>query len=159
MNTPEAVPVKFQKKHRLVKLLILLLILAGLGGLAWKIVEDKVKTKFMATSEYQAVFLTNGQVYFGKLEIDNHWLELEDIYYLQVTDDLQPASGNNPDGTPQTPVSPANDQSKIQLVKLGAELHGPQDKMFISSDMVIFWENMKDDSKVVQSIKDYKSKR
>jgi hypothetical protein len=43
-------------------------------------------------------------------------------------------------------------------VKLGSELHGPQDAMFIDSDKVMFWENMKDDSKVVQAIHQHKNK-
>lgn len=36
-------------------------------------------------SQYQAVFLTNGQVYFGKISHANsQYVNLTDIYYLQV---------------------------------------------------------------------------
>ncbi len=39
-----------------------------------------------ASSGYQAVFLTNGQVYFGKLSSTAaSYATLKDIYYLQVT--------------------------------------------------------------------------
>ena len=39
-----------------------------------------------ATSGYQAVFLANGQVYFGKLSgMTASYSTLKDIYYLQVT--------------------------------------------------------------------------
>jgi hypothetical protein len=37
-------------------------------------------------SGYQAVFLSNGQVYFGKIENpSSDYVTLKDIYYLQVT--------------------------------------------------------------------------
>jgi hypothetical protein len=111
------------------------------------------------TSTYQAVFLTNGQVYFGKIADRSDWIELSDIYYLQVTQNLQAAATGDQakDATPTTGTTDKN-QSNIQLVKLGSELHGPKDIMHIQRDKVLFWEDMKDDSKVVTAIKQYKSK-
>jgi hypothetical protein len=38
-------------------------------------------------------------------------------------------------------------------VKLGNEIHGPEQEMQISSSQVIFWENLKNDGKVVDAIK------
>ncbi len=105
-------------------------------------------TTFPATSgdSYQAVFLTNGQVYFGNLrEANREYLVLEDIYYLQVSQNLQPAEGE-----PQTDIT---------LVKLGNELHGPEDTMYIPKGQVIFWENMKADSAVVQVINQLKEQQ
>jgi hypothetical protein len=99
--------------------------------------------------QFQAVFLTNGQVYFGKLADLNHkYVTLTDIYYLQVQQtngSLQNASGN------------ANSDSSVSLAKLGSELHGPEDKMSVSSEQVLFWENLKNDSKVVQAIHKYQN--
>jgi hypothetical protein len=111
------------------------------------------------SSTYQAVFLSNGQVYFGKLEEQGNWIELTDIYYLQVTQNLQAASTADQakTATPTTD-STSTTQPNIQLVKLGSELHGPKDAMHIERDKVLFWEDMKDDSKVVAAIKQYKSK-
>ena len=109
------------------------------------------------TSTYQAVFLTNGQVYFGKLTDDGgNWISLSDIYYLQVTQNLQAATGN--ENAAPTSTGTANPASNIQLVKLGSELHGPKDTMHIERDKVLFWEDMKDDSKVVAAIHQYQSK-
>lgn len=103
-----------------------------------------------ATSEYQAVFLTNGQVYFGKLEKSSKdHVVLTDIYYLQVTQ--PPLQGSQQQG------QQAQSQPQIQLVKLGNELHGPEDKMFISREHVLFYENIKTEGKVAQAIKDYKN--
>ncbi len=94
--------------------------------------------------KYQAVFLNNGQVYFGNIKsIGNKSLNLANIYYLQT-------SGNT-DAAAQT-----QSNANVSLVKLGCELHSPYDQMFINSDQVIFWENLKDTGQVVKAIKDYK---
>ena len=96
--------------------------------------------------EYQAVFLTNDQVYFGKLQnATGDYLELTDIYYLQVDSEIQ--SGEEADA--------AATDSNVQLIKLGNELHGPQDEMQISAQQVLFWENLKTDSRVSEAINNY----
>lgn len=102
-------------------------------------------------SDYSAVFLTNGQVYFGKLtELNSDEVVIVDIFYLQVNqqEGLQPsnASTNNA-------ASP-----EISLVKLGNELHGPNDRMRINRSQVLFTESLKDDSKVVKAVEDFKAK-
>jgi ABC-type proline/glycine betaine transport system ATPase subunit len=98
--------------------------------------------------QYQAVFLTNGQVYFGKLKNpDSAYVKLTDIYYLQVQQTVQPDQQKED----------ANKQPNVSLAKLGSELHGPEDTMYISRDQILFWENLKDDGKVTQAIKDYQS--
>jgi hypothetical protein len=109
--------------------------LAGWIWLAW------------TTEGYQAVFLDNGQVYFGKLSHSGRWLKLSDIFYLQ-TQSLQQNSGTGDSGA----------DSDVQLIKLGSELHGPEDIMYIKRDHVLFWENLEDDSKVVDAINKYNSK-
>jgi len=98
-------------------------------------------------SGYQAVFLTNGQVYFGKISgSDKDYVTLKNIYYLQVGP--QQGSGTAATGTAQQSVS---------LVKLGQELHGPADEMYISRPQILFYEDLKTDSKVVQAIKSYQA--
>lgn len=100
--------------------------------------------------KYQAVFFTNGQVYFGKLKpLNDENMQLTDIYYLQT----KSTTGN--DANPQ---QTSNDQSDVQLIKLGDEIHGPEDKMIISKDQVLFYENLKTDGKVAQSIASFKKK-
>ena len=99
-------------------------------------------------SGYQAVFLSNGQVYFGHLKnIETKNPTLTDIYYIQSSQQ-NPQSGNNQTQQPQ-----------LSLVKLGNELHGPEDVMAIKSDQILFWENLKDDGKVVQAIHDAQKKK
>lgn len=94
-------------------------------------------------SRYQAVFLTNNQVYFGKLtDVNKNFLVLNDVFYVE---------------TPQGQGTDTN-ASNYTLRKLGSnELHAPEDKMVINRDQVTFWENIKDSSQVVSKIKEYKA--
>jgi hypothetical protein len=93
-------------------------------------------------SAYQAVFLSNGQVYFGSIsKMDKDFITIKDVYYLQAVQSLQGSTAQN---------------QPFSLVKLGKELHGPTDTMYINRSQVLFYENMKDDSSVVKSINDYK---
>jgi len=124
----------------------LLLILVAIAVLVCYFFGAQISMS-MKTEGYQAVFLTSGQVYFGKLEASGSWLKLTDIYYLQTSLPLQTTNSN-------TPLADAN--QNIQLVKLGNELHGPTDAMYIGHKEVLFWENIKDDSKVVDAISKYK---
>lgn len=96
---------------------------------------------------YQAVFLTNNQVYFGKLEIGKKQYILKDVYYLQSDIPLQ-SQGRKEKFVNQT-----------TLIKLGDDLHGPEDSMYISKDHLLFWENLKADSQLLQSIKTHKAQR
>ena len=91
------------------------------------------------SDEWQAVFLTNDQVYFGKLEeYDEGYLVLTDVYYLRTAADLQTAE--------------SNPNSNLNLIKLGGEVHGPEDAIFIPKSSVLYFENMKKTSRVVESI-------
>lgn len=101
---------------------------------------------------YQAVFLTNGQVYFGKINSHNStYLELVDIYYLQVKPVLQQGDEGNDNAN----KNPQEQKTELSLVKLGNELHGPMDRMMINKDQVVFVEDLKDDSTVTDAIKRY----
>jgi hypothetical protein len=106
-------------------------------------IESNVKT-----DQYQAVFLNGGQVYFGKMiDVDRSTVAMKDIYYLRVN---QNASAVQPESATQA-------QPDISLAKLGKELHGPEDVMFINKDQVLFWENLTNDGAVVKAIKEYQA--
>lgn len=95
---------------------------------------------------YQAVFLNNGQVYFGKIaDISGKTVDLRGIYYLQTSN----ASGSTTD---------TNSAPNVSLVKLGCELHAPTDRMIINTSQVLFWENITDNGKVAAAIKEYQTK-
>ena len=136
--------------------LIVILVVVIVGG--WMLVKrtnvfgDNVVMKDSGSgiSDYSAVFLTNGQVYFGKIYQDNSQeVDLQNIYYLQVNS----ANSSLQDGSKATPSPSASPD--ISLVKLGNELHGPNDRMLINKSQVLFTESLKSDSKVVQAINNY----
>jgi hypothetical protein len=104
------------------------------------------EARFIDDSKMQAVFLNGGQVYFGKIEdLSNRYMRVSNIYYLRVNQTVQPnQQGNN--------QAAAND---ISLVKLGCELHGPQDEMLINREQVVFWENLKGDGQVAKAVDEY----
>jgi hypothetical protein len=84
---------------------------------------------------YQAVFLTNGSTYFGKLqELGSDWFVLTDVFYLSVSD-----------------------QGGTQLIKRGSEPQGPREPMIIPRGQILFIENLRDDSDIVTAIKKFKS--
>ena len=125
----------------LATLVLVYMVIGGSKGL-----DNAVKK-----GKYQAVFLNSqdGQVYFGKLAAYNQqYYRLTDIFYVRVENKIQP------EGQQQATNTAA--QQSISLAKLGNELHGPEDEMFISKDKVLFWENLKDDGQVVKAITEYK---
>ena len=99
--------------------------------------------------KHQAVFIDNGQVYFGKVKnITKDYVDLRGIYYLNVNQQVQPDQKNS-NGQAQAT------QSSVSLVKLGCELHGPVDQMIINREHVTFWENLKTDGQVTKAISEW----
>lgn len=129
--------------------IVAVIIAALVGFLVWSTMRGSAVG--IDSSKYQAVFFTNGQVYFGKLaSAGSGYLTLTDIYYLQSqTSAVDGEEGSNPQET-------SSDQSNFQLIKLGEEIHGPEDAMTISKDQVLFYENLKPDGRVSKSIEQHK---
>lgn len=127
---------------------IFLILAAGLysarGVAGW--IEERYA--FPLGEKYQAVFLDNGQVYFGKIvKQEPAYLHLTNIYYLQLREPLQGGES----------VASEISVSDLALIKLGNELHGPEDRMTISRGHVLFIETLKEDSKVVQAIRAHRA--
>lgn len=146
---PQESPPKKTRSPWIVTIIVLLLI----GGGVWfyfsnteqkdvlSELEGAGGTQSIRSGEYQAVFLDNGQVYFGKLKEKGEDYILTDVFYLQ--------SG----------AAGVDQAANLSLTKLGNEAHGPEDRMQINKDHVLFVEDMKNDSKVVKAIQDYQSKK
>lgn len=83
---------------------------------------------FPSQTKYTAVFLDSGQVYFGVLKGST----LTNVYYMQVVEE------------------------KPQLVKMGSEVHAPEDEMKINPDHILFTERLKPEGQVVTAIKAFK---
>jgi hypothetical protein len=91
----------------------------------------------LGRGEYQAVFLANGQTYFGRYyDRIGAYVKIEDVYYLQQTESA------NPDQAPDT-----------RLVRRGRELHAPTARMLVPKSAVLFVEDLRDASPIAQFMK------
>lgn len=92
------------------------------------------EVKFL--TPYQAVLLTNGSVYFGKLQgYGSSAPELTQVYYV--------VSQTNPE----------TKQVTNSLIRRGQELHKP-DRMYLNPRQILFVEPVGTDSRVAQLIKE-----
>jgi hypothetical protein len=84
-------------------------------------------------ARYQAVFLSNGQTYFGRL-IDRigPYVKIEHAYYIQTT-------GADDQAPPES-----------RLIKRGNELHQPLPVVLIPRTAILFVEDLRPDSPVGQ---------
>lgn len=100
----------------------------------------------IARTKMQAVFLSNGQIYFGRLSHYGigYW-RLDNAHYLQVS---------------KTPVVPSADakenvppqETRTTLMKLSDDMHRPEDALFIPASHILFWQNLQSDSPVARAI-------
>lgn len=140
-----------------VTVLAIVIVLIGV----WFVIDNYTDITLPGMSEevspsgWQAVFLSNGQVYFGQIKkSNNNEIILTDIYYLQVI--------NQPLQQTQESVEAGQEpetQQGLQLAKLGNELHGPKDQMNINRAHVLMTEELKEDSDVVVAIVAYIEKQ
>jgi len=126
-------------KHGLVKnakavwvvLIALIVIAVGLGVF---FMRGNISAIGGDNNARTAVFLTNGQVYFGFMSDQNEqYITLSNIFYIKSTDT-------------------SSDTNKLTLVKLGSEVYGPEDSMKINRDHVLYLEKMKEHSKIADAI-------
>lgn len=92
---------------------------------------------------YQAVFLENGQVYFGKLSrISAAYVQLDEAYYSKQ----QTLPEDMSDETAESLAA------NVALAKVGSETYGPEDTLQVRADQILFWQDLSEDSKVARAI-------
>ncbi len=95
--------------HKVLAVALLIAALLFIGVYAGRVVSSATADGAIKSKQFQAVFLTNGQVYFGQLSnVDSSYVKLKSIYYLQVQQTVQPKDSN----------AAANNQ-QVSLAKLG----------------------------------------
>ena len=138
-----AIVVPMSALRRIVALVVILgVLIAVVLVVRTQVVHSGITTLFAPSAgdvidhaAYQAVFLTNGSTYFGRLQPQgDDWFLLTDVFYLS-----------------------SSDQSGTQLIKRGNEAQGPKEPMIVSRAQVLFIENLRDDSDIVALIKKFKS--
>lgn len=129
-----------------IKIFIWVIIVIGLGFMTLGIFRGE-KLVTSDPSAYQAVFLDNSEVYFGKLRTGTKGLwVLSDVYYLRAGKITQ-GSGE--------PVNP----QEIELIKFGGEIHAPKDEIILNSDHVLYYEDINENSQVMIKIREHKEKK
>jgi len=121
--------------------IIAVIIGIAVGGGFWAFKQGWLTT---STAGVQAIFLENGQVYFGKIVSESSSeVKLTDVYYIQVQDQVQPATTEG--GQPTTISVPT-------LTKRGAELHKPFGVLRLNRQHIVAIENVGADSQVAQQM-------
>jgi hypothetical protein len=119
------------RRHWLSILMVAVVALAAGATFLWVYSPGKAKAEGPA---YHAVLLTNGNVYFGKLEgLGGAYPVLRDVYYVQMG------------------VDPATKQSKSVLLKRGKEWHAP-DQMTLNANHIVLVEPVTANSQVASLI-------
>lgn len=91
-------------------------------------------------SGYQVIYMTSGQAYFGKLQnTTGDYLTIKDPYTAQNV-------------TPEGEKAPTNQQASTTLLKVSQQAYGPEDVLSVNRDQVLFWQNLRSDSKVAKAI-------
>lgn len=124
-----------------VLIFVLVLILVGLT--LWQ--DGTVRNAMQLINyqdSYQAVFLTSGQAYFGKItEITNEYVKMEDAFSIKVQ---QAQTGESATG-----------QSEIKLLSIEDEFYQPQGYMLIEKNAILFIEELKDSSSIIEVMENY----
>lgn len=125
-------------------IVIVLAVLAGAAGF----LSTKPNIGFAKKSgeAYSAIFLNNGQVYFGVIKDErNQYMSLDNVFYLQLMNETIPAAEEGEE--PQVVQRP-------QLVRKGDEYYGPDRSIRINREQIAVIEGLREDSDILRQIKE-----
>lgn len=144
-NEPPRRSVSFGWLKWLAAVLVIAALLVA-GWLMWSSQSSIAST--IEDDKYQAVFLSNGQVYFGNLSVvDTQYMQLTDVYYLE-----RQLTADSSDSDEQD--QPVAGDNNFQLLKYSDVLYGSENAMIISSEDIIRFENLRPDGVVARAIAD-----
>jgi len=90
-----------------------------------------------SSSAFWAVYLDSGQVFYGRKDkSDKNYVVMSNVFYYHLAIKLT-KSGN------------------VRLVKVGTEIHQPQDFVYVNKQHIDRQEQLSSDSKVVKAIEQY----
>ena len=115
-------------------IVLILAVLVVLVGAAYAFTAMRKPVIVEMTTPYQAVLLSNGSAYFGRLEgLGTPNPVLKEVFYVQSAQDPQTKQVSN------------------ILVKRGKEWHSP-DRMILNASMIVLVEPVNPGSRVAQLI-------
>lgn len=144
-------PPKAPRNYSWVKWILVVVLVTALGIAGWLFWPNNQKVAATIDSgKYQAVFLSNGQVYFGRLSIvDSDYMKLTNVFYLERQ--LSADTSGTDTKTDTETANPTGDNN-FQLLKYSDVLYGSEDAMVISRDDIIRYENLRPDGVVAKAI-------
>ena len=115
-----------------------------LGVIWWFLLRNIGIPSYVDTGKYQVACLQSGECYFGKItSVTSDDVIIKDVFYVQKST------------TASTTTTTDTNNNNLELIKLGNEVHGPEDMMVLNRAQVLYIENLKSDGKVAQTIKTY----
>lgn len=127
--------------------IVILIVLIGVGGwMFWSLSQNKDSA--INKDEYQAVILSNGQVYVGKLASYNNT-------YLKLTDAFIAVSPNSSSQSNTASQKDSASTDSVQLLRVTNTILGPHDAMFVERSQVVLYENLQPNGKAAKLIKQY----
>lgn len=116
-------------KRFLIISVLIFLILIGLG--IW-IGSNLSQPNPSGPSEYSAVYLSTGDIYYGILSWFP-WPHLKNVWLLQRSVDQ-------------------NNQPQLSIAPFSRAFWGPVDEVYLNPKQVIFWTRLRNDSQVLKAI-------
>ena len=118
----------------MVRVVAIVLVVVLLIGGAVVLMRGSIMGGPRLTTTYHAILLTNGQVYFGKLQgLGGDYTVLTDVFYVHNR------------------VDPESKQTTSVLIKRGREWHAP-DRMLLNARHILIVEPVTDGSQVAKLI-------
>lgn len=116
-------------KKLIVLIVVVVVVLVAVG--IW-IGVSLLRSNPAGASAYSAVYLTSGDVYFGKLGWFP-WPHLKEVWYLQRTVNQQ-------------------NQPQLGIVPFRTAFWGPVDEVYLNPRQVLFWAHLRNDSQVAKAL-------
>jgi len=82
-------------------------------------------------SEYSAVYMSTGDIYYGKLDLFPR-MRIRNVWFLQRGVDAQ-------------------NQPQLGIAPFGTAFWGPVDEVYLNPQQVIFWTRLRNDSQVAKA--------
>jgi len=126
----------FQQRIRVMifVLVCMMLLMPFISGCGKK--QEAMKEGIAFTTKYQAVFMDNGKVFFGRLaNMGSTYPVLMDVFYIRQQ------------------TNPNTKEVKNILIRRGNEWHGP-DRMYINASHISVIEPVSEGSQVAKLIKE-----
>ncbi len=108
-------------------MVVILAVIIILAVIAFQVLQPADSLAAQVNSrDYQAVFLTSNEVYFGKLDVPSgNFVYLRHVYRLT-----------------EQPASRSGKSLQRTLVKITSDVHDPLDQMIINRSTILYVENL-----------------